>query len=165
MPNRTSHLPLSGHMLLCVRNRGGLRDVLRGWGEGGGTQTGRTVRNRSPSASLFAAFTQGAVVGGGGPRRNNVSFHPPPIPTPPQLLPHLHTKCAVPAARFYTPTLSHTQSDCGGGGTESRRNNKILMSRGRESRPLVCTKGSTKPQKWNECAINVHLSCAWRGSR
>lgn len=94
--NRTSHLPLSGHMLLCVRNRGGLRDVLRGWGEGGGTQTGRTVRNRSPSASLFAAFTQGAVVGGGGPRRNNVSFHPPhpnPSPTSPSFAYKVRSAC------------------------------------------------------------------------
>lgn len=105
--NKTSHLPLNGHMLRCVRNRAERTEGC--WGGRGSNWLKRPEADASLLTFCFslAAFTQGAVVGGGGARQNNVSFHLS-LPTSP---PHLHTKCAVPSTRFHTLTLSHTLSD------------------------------------------------------
>lgn len=146
--------------------QGGLRDVR---GEGLKPVEPSVRRLTPPQLTLcfsLAAFTQGAVVGGGGgPRQNNVSFHLSLHSAPSTSHSFAYKVRSACRTVSYPDALAHAVRHFDCGGTESRRNNKILMSRGRESRPLVCTKGSTKPQKWNECAINVHLSCASRGSR
>lgn len=143
-------------MPLCVRNRGGLRDVGR---EG--------LKLVGPSASLLTFFfSLCSLYPRSRRRRRRTAAKQREFPRHPPPPPHFSLICIQSAQCLphgFIPRRSCRHFDCGG--TESRRNNKILMSRGRESQPLVCTKGSTKPQKWNECAINVHLSCAWRGSR